>query len=150
MDVPQQNFEWQNKKTSCLNSKIIKLQERALRLAYADRQSAFEEPLNKDKSVTIHHRNWQVLATELYKVRHELAPGIMNNSSKIRIVKYNFRNDFLFATRYVKSFHYGSDTLFYLGRKLLDLLLKNIKDWENILKWNVKLWSLRTANAVCV
>ena len=150
MDVPQQNFEWQNKKTSCLNSKIIKLQERALRLVYADRQSAFEELLNKDKSVTIHHRNWQVLATELYKVRHELAPDIMNNISKIRIVKYNFRNDFLFATRYVKSFHYGSDTLFYLGRKLLDLLLKNIKDWENILKWNVKLWSLRTANAVCV
>ena len=51
-----------------LNNKINKLHERALRLVYDDRQSTFEELLNIDKSVTIHHRNLQVLAAELYKV----------------------------------------------------------------------------------
>ena len=62
-----------------LNNKINKLHERALRLVYDDRQSTFEELLNIDKSVTIHHRNLQVLATELYKVHHRLAPERLNN-----------------------------------------------------------------------
>ena len=46
---------------------------------YDDRQSTFEELLNIDKSVTIHHRNLQVLATELYKVHHGLAPELMSD-----------------------------------------------------------------------
>ena len=62
-----------------LNNKINKLDERALRLFYYDRQSTFEELINIDKSVTIHHRNLQVLATELYKLHHGLAPELMND-----------------------------------------------------------------------
>ena len=50
-----------------LNNKIVnKLYEMALRLICDDRQSTFEELLNIDKSVTIHHQDLQVLATELY------------------------------------------------------------------------------------
>ena len=62
-----------------LNNKLNKLHERALRLVYDDRQSTYEELLNIGKSVTIHHRNLQVLATELYKVHHGLTPELMNN-----------------------------------------------------------------------
>ena len=71
-----------------------KLHERALRLVYDDRQLQFEELLNKDRPVIIHHRNLQVLATELYNVHHRLAPGIMNNIFQIRNVTSNLRNDF--------------------------------------------------------
>ena len=67
-----------------LNNKINKLHERALRLVYDDRQSTFEGLLNRDKSVTIHHRNLQVLSTELYKVHHRLAPKSMNDNFKNR------------------------------------------------------------------
>ena len=62
-----------------LNNKINKLYERALGLVYDDRQLTLKELLNIDKSVTIHHRNLQVLATELYKVHHGLAPELMND-----------------------------------------------------------------------
>ena len=62
-----------------LNNKINKLHERALQLVFDDRQPTFEELLNIDKSITIHHRNLQVLATELYKVHHGLAPELMND-----------------------------------------------------------------------
>ena len=62
-----------------LNNKLNKLHERGLRLVYDDRQSTYEELLNIGISVTIHHRNLQVLATELYKVHHGLAPELMNN-----------------------------------------------------------------------
>ena len=46
-----------------LNTKRNNLHERALRLVYDDWQSIFQELLNINKSVTIHHRNLQVLAT---------------------------------------------------------------------------------------
>ena len=52
-----------------INRKINKLHYRALRMVYLDEKSTFEELLlEKDGSVTIHHRNLQVLATEMFKV----------------------------------------------------------------------------------
>ena len=94
-----------------LNNKINKLHERALRLAYDDRHSTFEELLNIDKSVTIHHRNLQVLATELYKVHRGLAPELMNDIFKKRNVTYNFRKKLAFEARSIKSVYYGSETM---------------------------------------
>ena len=42
-----------------LNNKINSIHERALRITYNDNQSTFEELLNKDNSVPIHHRNFK-------------------------------------------------------------------------------------------
>ena len=53
-----------------LNNKINFLHERALRMTYGDRSSSFEDLLKKDNSVSTHHRNIQVLATEISKVKN--------------------------------------------------------------------------------
>ena len=53
-----------------LNKRINKLQERSLRIIYGDDTSSFEEVLIKDESVTIHNRNIQALALEMYKVKN--------------------------------------------------------------------------------
>ena len=95
-----------------------KLYERALRLAYDDRQSTFEELHNIDKSITINHRNLQVLATELFKVHHGLTSELMNNIFRKWDVMYDFRNDSTFETRNVKSVFYGSETISSLGPKI--------------------------------
>ena len=47
------------------NKKINKLNERCLRIVYNDKQSSFNELLEKDDSVSIHMRNTQMLATEM-------------------------------------------------------------------------------------
>ena len=70
------------------------------------RQQIFEELFNKDKSVSIHQINMQVLAAELYKVHHESIPDIVN-LFKIRNVIESFRNDSLSVTRNFKSVCYG-------------------------------------------
>ena len=82
-----------------LNNKINKLHEMALRLIYDDKQSTCEELLNINKSITIHHRNLQVLVTELYKVHYGLAPEPMNDIFEKRDVTYNFINNSTLKTR---------------------------------------------------
>ena len=57
----------------CNNNKIEHLHERCLRLIYCDKDSSHEELLEKDGTVSIHHRNIQNLAIEMYKVKNKLA-----------------------------------------------------------------------------
>ena len=60
-----------------LNNKMNSLHERALRITYGDRSSSFEDLLKKDDSVSIHHRNLEALAPEIFKVKNNIAPEIM-------------------------------------------------------------------------
>ena len=62
-----------------LNNKINRLHERALRVAYSDYVSSFEELLIKDGTCTIHQRNLKVLALEMYKIAHEKSPSFMKD-----------------------------------------------------------------------
>ena len=52
-----------------LNRKINHLHERSLRIVYEDSISLFHELLQKDHSFTIHHRNIQIGAIKLNKVK---------------------------------------------------------------------------------
>ena len=54
-----------------LNNKINKLHERALRLVYKNDNATFEELLKIDNSVTVHLKNLQKLATEMYKAKEQ-------------------------------------------------------------------------------
>ena len=57
-----------------LNNKINKLHERALRILHKDDCSTFRQLLAKEESVTMHERNLQKLAIEMYKVKHNILP----------------------------------------------------------------------------
>ena len=60
-----------------LNNKINRLHERCLRIIYNVNTSSFAELLEIDNSVSMHHRNIQVLANELYKVINGLSPKLV-------------------------------------------------------------------------
>ena len=132
-----------------LINKINSLYERALRHVYDDRQSTFEEMLNIDKSVTIHHRNLQVLARELYKVHHVLGPELINDIFKNRNVTYYFRNNSAFETRNKKSVYYGTESISFLGPKIWERLPINIKDSENLSIFKLNIKSRKPENCPC-
>ena len=58
------------------NGKINRLHERCLRIMYSDKPLSFETLLEKDGSVSVHNRNPQIIATEMYKIKNELSPLI--------------------------------------------------------------------------
>ena len=60
-----------------MNRKINHVHERALRIVYNDYTTSFKDLLIKDKAVSIHHRNIQYVATEMYKVVNNISPTII-------------------------------------------------------------------------
>ena len=74
-----------------LNKKINKTHERALRIAYKDNFSSFENLLLKDNSVTVHQRNLQLLMIEIYKTRHDLNPSFVKQILEENVLSYHRR-----------------------------------------------------------
>ena len=76
----------------CNNNKIKHLHERCLRLIYCDKTSSYEELLEKDGSVSIHHRNIKSLAIEMYKVKNTASTIAGNIFATMPENHYNLRN----------------------------------------------------------
>ena len=55
-----------------LNDKIKYLQDRELRITNDDKTSTFQQLLEWDNSISIHHRDLQVLATEMFEISNNL------------------------------------------------------------------------------
>ena len=127
----------------CLNNKINRLHERCLRMIYNDKISNFEELLNKDNSVSIHHSNIHALAIEMYKVANDMSPEIMNELFKLRNTPlYNLRHTSLFSTEPIHSLFNGTESASYLGPKIWEQIPAEIKNKDSldgfkneIIKW---------------
>ena len=75
---------------SCtINKKVNQLHERCLHITYSDKTLSFEKILEKDGSATIHTRNLQTVATEMFKVYKTLSPVIIADFFHVRQNNYN-------------------------------------------------------------
>ena len=61
-----------------LNNKVNHIHERALCIVYQEFQSIFSALVVKHNSFTIHQKNLQLLATEMFQVKMNISPEIMN------------------------------------------------------------------------
>ena len=113
-----------------------------LRLVHSDKYSNLQQLLNKDRSVSIHERNLQVFATELYKVKHSLSPKIMNSLFIERHIPYSLRSIRVFETNTVKTNKYGTETIRYRAPIIWNILPEEIKDSTSLneFKSKVKHW----------
>ena len=126
-----------------LNNKINRLHERCLRMIYNDKVSTFEELLNKDNSVSIHHSNIHALAIEMYKVANDMSPEIMNEVFKLRNTPhYNLRHTAFFSTELIHSVFNGAESASYLGPKIWEQIPAEIKNKDSLngFKNEIKKW----------
>ena len=65
-----------------LNNKINRIHDRALRIVYSDYNSSFNKLRDKDGS-TIHQKNVQSLAIEVYKYLHGISSAILSEVFKV-------------------------------------------------------------------
>ena len=79
------------------NSKTGKLHKRFLRIIYNEKQSSFKELLEEDSSVSIHERNVQILATEMYKISSNFSHTHMSEIFEVNNKHpYNLRQNYKF------------------------------------------------------
>ena len=120
-----------------LNNKIYRINERVLRITYNDKSSSFQNLLEKDNSVTIHHRNIKILAIETYKFLQGLSPPLMNEIAVERNNNYSLRGNDVLTRQRVNSMRVP-----FLAPKIWDILPKDVKDSESrdIFKRKIKKW----------
>ena len=74
-------------------NKIKHLHERCLRLIHSDKLPSYEELLEKDWSVSIHHKNFQSLAIEMFQIEHAESPEIVSDFFTQTAQHYKFRQN---------------------------------------------------------
>ena len=128
-----------------LNNRINALHEKALRLVYNDSILPFQDLLTLDQSFTIHHRNLQKLATEMFKVKNNLSPAFMKNVFPDSTNPYNLRNAPEFDSTNIHTVHNGTETISFRGPKTWKLVPQEIKNSKSLreFKNKIKFWKPR-------
>ena len=113
---------------------IKKVYERALtlRIVLNDNIIDFENVLRNMNDITIHHKNIQTLMTELFKIKYDLAPLIMDSLLNKRTVCYNFRNLQEFQSEIKRTVFYLFETLSYRAPQLWTILPEEFKQRKKI------------------
>ena len=132
------------------NNKINRLHERCLRIIYSDKKSTFDELLKKDGSVSIHTRNFQFLAIEMYKVKNDLAPLTVQDLFQVReTCHYNLRSQSYFTQSRIKSVNHGSESLSSLGPKIWELVPLEMREINSLLKFKEEIKKWEPKNCPC-
>ena len=123
--------------SSTLSKKINRLHERYFGITCSDNKSSFTHLLEIDNLVSVHHRNIQVLLTELYKFVNSLSSKLLSDSLKLNnLTVYNIRNRSTFYSRPVRTVLHGTESLSHLTRKIWELV--PICDTKNLSTLTIK------------
>ena len=104
---------------------------------------SYKNLLEKDNSVSIHHKNIQALTIEMFKVKHKLCPEITSDIFIERTNnQYNLRNRPDFIAPQVHSVFHGTESISYLGPKIGDIVPEKFKHKKslNSFKESIIMW----------
>ena len=125
-----------------IHTQINKIHERDLRIVYKNEDLSFDELLEKSGSVSIHYRNLQLLAVEIFKALNNLSSPVMSGLSKIKETKYNLRYTNGIVSNKPHTTMYGLDSVSYLAPKIWEQIPTEIRNCKtlNLFKVKIKTW----------
>ena len=132
-----------------MNNRINRIHERALRIAYKNNEASFEQLLLIDNSFSIHERNIQKLATEIYKVKNNLSPDFMRNIFSEIDKLYDLRKKNNLKTSNVKTVYYGTETVSFRGPEIWSMLPEDIKNSETLQEFKIKVKKWKPEGCTC-
>ena len=115
-----------------LNNKINRLHQSCLRIVYNDKKLTYENLLVRDKSVTVHVRNLEILVTEIFKVHRDLSPPISKERFNKRTLSYELGHPSQFTIPRIESVYNGYESIAYLRPKTGNMVSSELKDMSSI------------------
>ena len=102
----------------------------------------FDTLLERSGSVSIHHRNLQHLAIEIYKALKHLSSPLMSELFKVKETKYSLRKGITLISNKANTTTYGINSISYLAPKIWDQIPDEIKECKslNTFKLKIKRW----------
>ena len=121
------------------NNRINHIHERSLRIIYSDQTSTFDELLVKDGSCSIHHRNIQSFAIELFKISKNFSNQIINEIFNFRDITYDLRSQTQFSSANIKTDAFGASSLRYFAYKVWNMVPQSLKNLDNVTTFKQKI-----------
>ena len=132
------------------NTKRNRVHLRALRLVYKDYTSTFDELLERDQSFSIHHRNIQLLAMELYKNKHDLSHEVIKGIFDQRnYTGIGLRSQIDFKRPNNNKVHHGDDSLRSLGPIIWNIIPNEIKSAQSFEKFKLLIKKWKPSDCPC-
>ena len=122
------------------NNLINRIHERSLRTVHNDTSSTFQELLQRNRSVCIHHKNIQTLNTKVFKVVNNICPPTMKTFFDFRENRYKMREFQEMRQQKVRTARYGLETAVYRAPQLWSLVPADLKSLTNPFKSEIRHW----------
>ena len=132
------------------NKKINKVHYNFLRILYNDNTSTFKQLLNKYDEFTVHEKNIQKLLVEMYKLKNDTGPSLLNDIFK----KSNYTGPALrrnkdFIRPQINTHKYGEKSLDNIGNILWNILPNQIKELKSLDEFKARIKKWRPEKCPC-
>ena len=115
----------------------------------SDSKLTFQELLDKSKTVSIHQKNLQVLATEMFKAKLNISPEILKELFSFNVRNYNLRSQSTLKQMKANSVYFGRESLSSLASKILDLVPDSFKNENSLERFKNRIKSWTTNKCLC-
>ena len=117
------------------NQKLEKIQERALRILFADYDSPYQDLLNKAGTTTLLIQRLRLIALTVFKSLHGLNPPCLNDMFIHKDMPYSMRDSSLIHQPRCRTTTFGIRSISYIGAKLWNDLPNDFKLMTNFCRF---------------
>ena len=132
-----------------LNNALNSIHGRALRLIYNDYELTFDRILEDNNQKSIHQKNIESLAIEIYKFQVGLTPPIMSDLFVTRENNYNLTNFQELESSLRRTVKFGTETISYRGPQIWNLIPERLRTLETLNKFKEKIKSRKCDAGPC-